>query len=104
MAALLHRLGAWAYLRRRVVLVAWLAVLVGAGALAGNVSGSSRFRGRGAGAWCAGWPKRNGPGATARARHERMHRHCRSRAWRLPSWRGGWAVPRPHGAEVAGDG
>jgi RND superfamily putative drug exporter len=40
MAALLYRLGAWACLRRRVVLVAWLAVLVGAGVLAGAVGGS----------------------------------------------------------------
>jgi RND superfamily putative drug exporter len=40
MAALLYRLGAWAHRRRRIVLVAWLAVLVAAGALAATAGGS----------------------------------------------------------------
>jgi putative drug exporter of the RND superfamily len=40
MAAFLHRLGAWAHRRRRTVLVVWLAVLVGGGALAATAGGS----------------------------------------------------------------
>jgi putative drug exporter of the RND superfamily len=40
MAALLYRLGAWVHRRRRLVLVAWLAVLVALGALAGTAGGS----------------------------------------------------------------
>ncbi|MFL6123643.1 MMPL family transporter, partial [Actinophytocola sp.] len=40
MAASLYRLGAWTYRRRRAVLVAWLAVLVGVGALAATAGGS----------------------------------------------------------------
>jgi RND superfamily putative drug exporter len=40
MAALLYRLGAWTYRRRRLVLVAWLAILVAVGALAGTAGGS----------------------------------------------------------------
>lgn len=40
MAALLYRLGAWTCRRRRTVLVAWLAVLVAAGALAATAGGS----------------------------------------------------------------
>ncbi|MDW5325852.1 MMPL family transporter [Plantactinospora sp. KLBMP9567] len=40
MAASLYRLGAWTCRRRRTVLVAWLAVLVAAGALAATVGGS----------------------------------------------------------------
>uniref|UniRef100_UPI002741FDBB MMPL family transporter n=1 Tax=Actinoplanes sp. RD1 TaxID=3064538 RepID=UPI002741FDBB len=40
MAALLHRLGAWSFRRRRIVLVAWLAVLVAVGALAATLGGS----------------------------------------------------------------
>ncbi|MEV4757788.1 MMPL family transporter [Micromonospora sp. NPDC049559] len=40
MAASLYRLGAWAHRRRRTVLVAWLAVLVAAGALAATAGGS----------------------------------------------------------------
>ncbi|MGX7673146.1 MMPL family transporter [Plantactinospora sp. DSM 117369] len=40
MAALLYRLGAWTYRRRRTVLVAWLAMLVAVGALAGTAGGS----------------------------------------------------------------
>ncbi|GAA2594929.1 MMPL family transporter [Winogradskya consettensis] len=40
MAALLYRLGALAHRRRRTVLVAWLAILVAAGALAATVGGS----------------------------------------------------------------
>ncbi|MEU4807222.1 MMPL family transporter [Actinosynnema sp. NPDC023587] len=39
MAVLLCRLGAWTYRRRRVVLVAWLAILTGLGALAGTAGG-----------------------------------------------------------------
>ncbi|GAB3979346.1 MMPL family transporter [Plantactinospora veratri] len=40
MAASLYRLGAWTYRRRRTVLVAWLALLVAAGALAATAGGS----------------------------------------------------------------
>ncbi|WP_431874754.1 MMPL family transporter [Amycolatopsis sacchari] len=40
MAALLHRLGAWAHRHRRIVLVAWLAVLAGIGALSATAGGS----------------------------------------------------------------
>ena len=40
MTALLYRLGAWTYRRRRTVLVAWLAVLVGVGALAATAGGA----------------------------------------------------------------
>jgi putative drug exporter of the RND superfamily len=40
MAALLYRLGAWACRRRRLVLTAWLAVLVAVGALAATSGGS----------------------------------------------------------------
>ncbi|MFI6070177.1 MMPL family transporter [Actinoplanes sp. NPDC051343] len=40
MAALLSRIGSWAYRRRWVVLVAWSAVLVAAGVLAGTTGGS----------------------------------------------------------------
>ncbi|AVT28853.1 MMPL family transporter [Plantactinospora sp. BC1] len=42
MAALLYRLGAWTYRRRRTVVVAWLAVLVAAGALAATAGGPYR--------------------------------------------------------------
>ncbi|PRX51359.1 RND superfamily putative drug exporter [Prauserella shujinwangii] len=40
MAALLYRLGAWAYRRRRTVLMAWMAVLLALGALAGTAGGA----------------------------------------------------------------
>ncbi|WP_422768763.1 MMPL family transporter [Plantactinospora sp. WMMC1484] len=40
MAALLYRLGAWTYRRRRIVLVGWLAVLVAAGTLAATAGGT----------------------------------------------------------------
>jgi RND superfamily putative drug exporter len=40
MSALLYRLGAWAHRRRRAVLMAWLAVLLGAGVLASAAGGS----------------------------------------------------------------
>ncbi|MBE1488360.1 MMPL family transporter [Plantactinospora soyae] len=40
MAALLYRLGAWICRHRGTVLVAWLAVLVAAGALAATIGGS----------------------------------------------------------------
>jgi putative drug exporter of the RND superfamily len=40
MATLLYRLGAWTYRRRRLVLVAWLAILVAVGALAGAAGDS----------------------------------------------------------------
>jgi RND superfamily putative drug exporter len=41
MASLLYRLGSWAFRRRRLVVAAWLAILVGVGALAAGIKGDT---------------------------------------------------------------
>jgi putative drug exporter of the RND superfamily len=41
MASLLYRLGSWAFRRRRLVVAAWLAILVGVGALAAGIKGNT---------------------------------------------------------------